>query len=315
MAKSAFFNEKQAAAILKHGVLGRYLRIFVSKTGVKSIGNRVVYLDGYAGPGTYDDGLPGSPMLAVKTADSLAKLRDVFGIYIEKDRQTARLLDVTLAETGHAHVVLNDELEECIDSALALLQNDEPLFAFFDPFGLPISMDSIAQIMERSQMQTGYRTGPPTEVLVTLSYPGLRRNAGHLTSTSGNERYVKARKTKLDALDRVFGGQWWREVWESGDQDRVARIAMGYTNRLAERMAARGWYRVPVSRRWNGPLVYELLFFTQYPKEGIWHFNECVSSAIESFRIFCTRGQLDLEPLEIREKLWTEAIKLNIQKV
>lgn len=72
MTESLFFEERQAAAILKHGILGRYVRTFCSKTGKESPGNRVVYLDGYAGQGAYDDGQPGSPILAAKTAGSLA---------------------------------------------------------------------------------------------------------------------------------------------------------------------------------------------------------------------------------------------------
>lgn len=198
--------------------------------------------------------------------------------------------------------------------ALLLVEETDPLFAFFDPFGLPISMDLIAKVMGHSRMREGYRQGPPTEVLVTLSYPGLRRNAGHLTSASKNARYLKGRETRLGNLDGILGGAWWRSIWEGGSADRVSLIASGYTDRLAERMSARGWYRVSVSRRWDGPPVYELLFFTQYPEEGIWYFNECVSLAVESFRAFCSRGQLDLDPVEVREKRWTSIIRSNIQE-
>jgi len=314
MPESSFFDEKQAAAILKHGILGRYVRTFCSKTGGRSAGNRVVYLDGYAGQGAYDDGQPGSPILAARTAGSLAQVRNVLGIYIEKNKETAELLAENLALTNHNHQILRGELEECLAEALLLVQEDDPLFAFFDPFGLPISMDLIAKVMGHSCMREGYRQGPPTEVLVTLSYPGLRRNAGHLTSVSTNAGYVKGRETRLESLDEILGGAWWRSIWEGGSADRVALIASGYTDRLAERMSARGWYQVPVSRRWHGPTAYELLFFTQYPEEGIWYFNECVSLAVESFRAFCSRGQLDLDPVEVREQRWTSIIRTNIQE-
>jgi len=273
-----------------------------------------VYLDGYAGQGAYGDGQPGSPILAARTAGSLAQVRNVLGIYIEKNKGTAELLAENLAITGHNYQILRGELEECLAEALLLVQEDDPLFAFFDPFGLPISMGLIAKVMGHSCMRGGYREGPPTEVLVTLSYPGLRRNAGHLTSFSTNARYVKGRNTRLESLDKILGGAWWRSIWEGGSADRVALIASGYTERLAERMNARGWYRVRVSRRWDGPTVYELLFFTQYPQEGIWYFNECVSLAVESFRAFCSRGQLDLDPVAVREQRWTSIIKSNIQK-
>lgn len=315
MTKMSFFEEKQAAAVLKHGILGRYMRTFVSKTGVKSTGNRVVYLDGYAGPGLYSDGQVGSPMLAVTTANALAGLRNVYGIYIEKDQATAGELQGNLASTGHQHVVLCGDVGMCLRNALSQVGDDAPLFAFFDPFGLPVSMDSIAGVMARAGMVKGRRTGPVTEVMVTLSYPGIRRNAGHLTSYSTNERYRKTRASKLVALDAVFGGQWWQEIWATGEEDREAAIADKYTRKLAERMQAIGWYRVPVAKKWGGRPVYDLLFFTQYPREGVWHFNECVSLALESYRECCTRGQLDLEPLEQREASWVEQIKENIVRL
>lgn len=315
MTTKHFFKEKQAAAILKHGILGRYMRTFVSKTGVKSTNNRVVYLDGYAGPGLYGDGQAGSPMLAVTTANALAGLRNVFGIYIEEDRATADELRRNLASTSHEHVVLCGDVGMCLRKALLQVADDAPLFAFFDPFGLPVSMDSIAEVMARAEIVEGRRTGPVTEVMVTLSYPGISRNAGHLTSSSTNERYLKARASKLVALDAVFGGQWWQQIWATGEEDRESAIADEYTRKLAERMQAIGWYRVPVAKKWGARPVYDLLFFTQYPREGVWHFNECVSLALESYRECCMREQLDLEPLEQREASWVVQIKENIVRL
>ncbi len=312
MSDCRFFGEKQAAAVLKHGLLGRYMRTFCSKTGSTSTGHRVIYLDGYAGQGVYDDGQDGSPALVARTAGTLASIRDVFGVYVEKRPATAGRLSKFLSQTGHGHVVLCGALEETLPKAMSYVHSGDPLFAFFDPFGLPIAMDAIAGIMEHAQMGDGRRSGPPTEILVTLSYPGIRRNAGHLTATSRNPRYKAARAAKLESLDLVLDGDWWRKIWLSGGDERVELIADGYRTRLGERLAARGWYCVPVARYWEGPTVYELLFYTQYPEQGIWFFNECTSLAVEDFRQFCTRDQLDFDPLDARETRWTRAIKENI---
>lgn len=69
----SFFNEPQGAAILKHGILKRYLPLYATKVG--SVAGEVVYLDCYAGPGLYGDGSDGSPALALATADALAGYR------------------------------------------------------------------------------------------------------------------------------------------------------------------------------------------------------------------------------------------------
>lgn len=65
---SPFFVSKKAAAVLKHALLDKYVVPFASKTGKHAPDGRVVYLDGYAGPGRYDDGTPGSPALILESA-------------------------------------------------------------------------------------------------------------------------------------------------------------------------------------------------------------------------------------------------------
>lgn len=55
--------------MFKHGILSRYPVVFAAKTGSASPGNRVVFLDGYAGRGEYDDGQPGSPLPLSRAAD------------------------------------------------------------------------------------------------------------------------------------------------------------------------------------------------------------------------------------------------------
>ena len=77
----AFWKQKKTAAFLKHGLLTRYLPVFVSKVGSTAPGQKVGYIDGFAGPGTYKDGSPGSPFLVVQMAKTIKKrsLKLAFG--------------------------------------------------------------------------------------------------------------------------------------------------------------------------------------------------------------------------------------------
>jgi three-Cys-motif partner protein len=99
---SDFFDTRQAAAVLKHGVLQRYLPVFIGKTGSRSLGKRVVYIDGYAGPGMYQDGTPGSPELALQTAIKLAGMREVDCFFVERDRSSYETLRAHLEEPAMA---------------------------------------------------------------------------------------------------------------------------------------------------------------------------------------------------------------------
>jgi hypothetical protein len=71
VANEAFFEREQAAAVLKHGILSRYPRMFATMAGKRT--GRVVYFDRYAGPGRYEDGAPGSPLPAIEAARETAK--------------------------------------------------------------------------------------------------------------------------------------------------------------------------------------------------------------------------------------------------
>ena len=94
-----FFERPQAAAKLKHEILGGYLRPFVQKVGSTAPGKTVAYLDGYAGPGQYDDATPGSPAIAVGVADVVANVDSVVGHLVESDPACHEALRKLIEET------------------------------------------------------------------------------------------------------------------------------------------------------------------------------------------------------------------------
>lgn len=311
----AFFAEQQGAAVLKHGLIRRYPRVFASKTGKWATNHRVVLVDGYAGAGVYEDGSVGSPVLAADTASALSATRNVVGVYVEKDDEMfTRLEKVMAAHPDHEAHVLNGSVEDKLDEILALA-GTSPSFFFFDPFGLGIPFDLLTgNVLARSQRQGAFRSGPATEVLLNFSLSGLRRQAGHLTSRSIDPTYLKARDTIIESLDSWLGGDYWRSMWTRGDDNKLLEITREYCNRLHQ--AAGGWsyWSVPVSDRWDGPASYVLVFLTQHA-DGFWLFHEALSGAMEDFYDWCHRGTLDLDPKEEREARWVQHIETNIQRL
>ncbi len=302
----AFFDDQQGAAVLKHGILSRYLPIYASKTGSTSRDHRVAYLDAYAGAGAYEDGVPGSPALAAQTAETLT-FRRIECYMIEQDRTTYEALCRNLAG-AESCTILHGSVEDHLGPVLTKV-DESPLFAFFDPFGLLLPMESLQDVLERRQS---------TEVLLTFSLPGLRRNAGHLASTSTNPRYQRARESILRKVDAALGGDWWRGIWLSESDDRTYRIFKGWRDRIAGRMRETrigwGWWSVPVADSWGAAPVYILLLLTKH-RDGLWHFHQALSSAREEYYEFTHRGQLDLEPLAVRSKQWTAGIKTNLVRL
>jgi three-Cys-motif partner protein len=317
---TSFFSEPQGAAILKHGILKRYLPVFANKTG--STAGEVVYLDCYAGPGLYDDGSVGSPALALATADALSSYRgraSLHGHLIERKHESVASLRDLLAAKHARWNVHEGRAEDLVPVILAGLDANAPVFAFIDPFGLPIPFEMVVDIMKRGGGWTGggLRRGAPTEVLMNFSTSGINRVGGQLTATGTDPRWLKARDTMVDRMNRALGGDWWQEVWRRGDDDRVARIRSEYARRMRKAAGGR-WatFDIDVADEWQGPAAYHLLLFTQH-EDGVWAFHEALSCAQEEYRDYChrTQGMLDFEPLVDREAKWVNHIEHNIAEI
>jgi three-Cys-motif partner protein len=315
---SKFFSEPQGAAILKLAILKlailkRYLPVFAVKTG--SYSGQVEYLDCFAGPGSYDDDHDGSPALAIQTADIIAKFSgkaELRGHLIEKEPASVKALEELLQSQSVDWTVYQGMAADHVPAILDSIEPRAPLFAFIDPFGLPIPFDMVVDIMKRASASGSH---VPTEVLMNFSTAGINRVGGQLTSTGTNATYLKARASMLNRMDEAMGGPWWREIWESEAEDRVHQIRDGYKERL--RSAAEGnWgmFDIGVSDRWQGPTSYQLLLFTEHV-DGVWHFHEALSSAQEEYRGYCHghEGILDLEPLAERESQWVDHIEGNVE--
>jgi three-Cys-motif partner protein len=302
-----FFDRPQAAAKLKHEILSGYLRPFVQKVGSRAPGNTVAYLDGYAGPGQYEDQSRGSPAIAIDVADLVAHVDHVIGHLVEADDAWYEKLKNYVATQQPTWTVYHGRIENYLDQILASV-GGLPLFAFLDPFGLGLPLSTLTgKLLQRP---SGRRGRVPTEVLLNFSLSGLRRNAGHLTSSKRVGTYELARETIIK-----LGGKWWHSIWVDGSEgSRELQVLDGYLKKLKHE--APDWHQfiVPVSDRWKGKPDYFLIFLTQH-LDGIWLFNQSVSSALERYRLFCLSesGQLDLEPLSQREQAWVDDVAGNIR--
>jgi three-Cys-motif partner protein len=135
-----FFRSRRAAAVLKHAILTGYVVPFASKTGSRSVGHRVVLVDGYAGAGRYEDGQPGSPALLAQALRTPALAgRNVECYFIEQDHTTFEHLSTVLSEEDPDGRLGWAAWEGSVEEHLPDLQaraEGVPLFLFLDPFGL-----------------------------------------------------------------------------------------------------------------------------------------------------------------------------------
>lgn len=198
----------------KHVILRKYLQAWMRIMTLGSNYNkRAVIIDGFAGPGEYEDGEDGSPIIILKECISYLEqfpnnqpqLRFIF---IEQDyerflnlkEKVAELFSVTQDEIKTPFIpeqhdylritLLNSSFEEVMSSLLEKTNgNMPPTFAFIDPFGFK---DTPYYLIE----QLGKNN--KSEIFVNFMYEDINR---FLKLPSLQEHY-----------HRLFGTERWMDI-------------------------------------------------------------------------------------------------------
>ncbi len=306
-----FFESPQGAAIFKHAILHRYLRMFTLKLGSKS--KRVCYLDGYAGPPYYEDGAPAGVAHALTVADLVTNSNDLDGFLIEEEAKYCDRLRAELSDADSAWIVRQGLVEEHLTEALAWAAA-APLICYLDPFGLGLPYKRMVSEIFGRRGPNPVRP-PATEILVNVSAPGIARNAGHLDSQGTSVGYLKGRETILTKTDAAMGGEWWRDIWLNTPEDRrVEAIARTFCERLAHDVGGEFLW-VPVADRPGVPADYWFALFTRH-EDGRWLFAQAISKGREEFQEFTAGGQMELPILaEISRNVIEDQIAQNLRSL
>ncbi|GCD99664.1 three-Cys-motif partner protein TcmP [Embleya hyalina] len=270
-----YWKAQALPSVLKHRLLRSYIPRFAGMTGSHS--KQIVYLDGYAGEGRYEDGRKGSAELAMgiaadhaamgrpivwtcffaeRKAASAVKLREVAGEYVKRG-----------VDSRIHHGEVDDLLDQAVAAAVGL-----PLFLFLDPCGLGVPFERLTGIVNGPRAVPPQ--WPPTEFLLNFSLEAVRRIGGHQRSEQGNAR-------TMERLDIVCGGSWWRDIVDREGVNADEPVATEYARRLQE---ATGMFvrSVPVRRRPRHKAVYHLVFATR-SQYGLWAFGDSAAKARDAW--------------------------------
>ena len=183
---------------MKHFVLREYLRAWLPI--LASGHRRLLFVDGFAGPGIYEGGEPGSPIVAAEVArdHDAPQLRGtkIVMVFIERcpdrfaslRRQLERFRHDERLVVEPIHGTFEDEFGGALDRFDAQGERLAPAFVMIDPFGwtgFPMSLVERIGAHDRS------------EVLVTFMYEHMNRFWEH---PEQNENF-----------GALFGTTHWRE--------------------------------------------------------------------------------------------------------
>jgi three-Cys-motif partner protein len=246
--------------IAKIEILKAYLNAWFRILGMSRRGEKILYVDGFAGPGRYRNHAEGSPLAAIRAAEKTIQSLDEKFIaaelhcaFIESHTERFKVLSETvepfLGKRGIGITLKKCEFVEGIEEIRKKLpgpfRGDGPLFVFADPFGgTGIPFKTFARCMD----------GETAELLINLDADGI----GRIFAADNNNRDVQ--------LTELFGSDCWRkELTAIGDLKKLSvQILDLYKKRLRTLPGVKFVWSFAMRGSKNA-INYHLVFATKHP--------------------------------------------------
>lgn len=251
----------------KHRVLVEYLGAWIPIWGQQRWVHDLVLIDGFAGPGRYGGGEPGSPLLmldafeAHRDRDRLDVTAHFF--FIEKDEKRVRSLRKEVAARGEPdpdvtiEVIHGDYAEKfpAVVTDARQRWRDCPIFAFIDPFGADTQPELTADLLSLPKCEA--LTFVPIGYFADLfSAPDMQRTLGLVFGEEVYERcsYPEApqrRAALVEMMEERLGEscEWVRaiELVPAGGSGRYHYLFFGTNEETGlARMKTAMWKLDPV---------------------------------------------------------------------
>jgi three-Cys-motif partner protein len=251
----------------KHAILSRYLQAW---TPILTQGGfpKVAYLDGFAGPGQYEGGEDGSPVIALKAA--LAHSGRITGkvifLFVEEKPDRAEFLRRRVESLSlPSNFVVQIDGGRTFEQAFANFRRQHadrngripPTFAFIDPFGWTGAPFSAVKFILSQQS---------CEVFVTFMYEEINRFIGHPDQEAN--------------FDAFFGAHEWRSGVKLAKPVERNRFLHDLYLRQLKGTAGAKYARSFQMRNSSGLTDYYLFYATNSPvglrkmKEAMWKVDE-----------------------------------------
>ena len=248
-------------------MLGAYLRAWFPILGHSPTFDRIIYIDGFAGPGRYKQGEDGSPIIALKAALGAldGRIQKPFEFhFVERKRRVAAALKANIDDLkqrrvwpANIHITIHDQqtfqqaYEKHIRSHLQAFPR-APAFALVDPFGwtgIPLAV--LSELMKRQS----------TEILVNFMFEEINRFIVHPDQGQN--------------FDNLFACSDWRQVETMAGGNRKKFIVDLYREQL-RRFAGAKYVRSFEMRNQRNATDYFLYFVSNNRlglskmKEAMW---------------------------------------------
>lgn len=241
-----FFKEKKPWSEVKDDLLGHYLKPYFQK--ILHTRRTIVYVDCFAGKGAFEDGKPGSPLIALHTIEDCLSQTTITQNNIQSyfiDLNYAQDLAENLKDYSSVNII-SGKYEEQIEEILKS-KNGCNVFLYVDPYGIK----ALDCTLFDSFASHGFNS---IELLINMNSFGFIREGCRVLGVKFDddilEDLVEYDSTQLTAddkskmaLDKIAGGDYWVEIIEKKRKGQItayeaeAEFAEAYCKRLRQSYA------------------------------------------------------------------------------
>lgn len=296
-----FFVEKKDWSVVKDELLRCYFMPYVSK--ILHTHRPLVYVDCFAGKGKFDDGKPGSPLIALEVIDKCQESTSMESTQIE-----AIFIDLNYADDLRNNLkkypwvnIISGKYEDNIDNVLKG-KGGCNVFLYIDPYGIKALNCSIFDELSKNDFNS-------IELLVNMNSFGFIREACHALGTSFNDKIifedlVEYDPTKMDnssqsidELNAIAGGDYWQDIikqYKAGIIDGYeaeARFSEQYCLRL--RKSYKYVLNMPLRIKMGQRPKYRLIHATNH-RDGCLLMVDNICNRWEALQEIQSGGQLSL---------------------
>jgi three-Cys-motif partner protein len=298
---------------MKDEIVGGYARPYFAKVAKRREGIRVI--DGFAGPGVYEDGSRGSPLFILEAAQQHAAGR-FRAVFVNNDHAHHETLEAELRRLGAGPEVVctrSDCADVLRDLHAELAETTDTLFIYLDPFGPSATpFEMLEPFLKRSARFS-------TEIVIVLNITSMCRMAGS--------------PAHHGTLTRVLGGDEWQQYLGRGRRHRDAEVA-GAVETYADKFRRHGFLvgTCPIRKRRELLANFFVLSASRH-EDGLLLMNDIMHNAYERF-LGETSGRLPLgaadeeaealkreiiaavqrSPGIQRERLWLDVVTHNFRQ-
>lgn len=196
------FDEYTPQNQAKHRILTEYYTPYL--IALKNQAGFFHYIDGFAGPGEYEGGNPGSPLLALDAMKTAGVLERSTLSCVEKDSDFATKLEATLKQSPLSNVLkaaplvrpgtFQTHVDEILNREIQQAGGKVATFAFVDPCGVDgVRLADLTRILKQ----------PFGELLLFFNYEGITRLLGGLEKGTHDDKILVELFGSADRLRKV----------------------------------------------------------------------------------------------------------------